>query len=167
MRGIINLSRCAGAPRCGSHFAARSSRSSENGAGKITLMKILGGAQRADAGIDLHRSRHRHARSPHDSRRAASPSSTRSSTSCPASACREYFPQARKRRRVGFISTNRNASAPPNLSAGSGSRSISMRPAGNQLTTAQQQLVEIAKALAFEAARIIVMDEPSAALTPA
>ena len=33
-----------------------------------------------------------------------------------------------------------------------------------QLTTAQQQLVEIAKALAFDA-RIIVMDEPSAALT--
>ena len=32
------------------------------------------------------------------------------------------------------------------------------------LTTAQQQLVEIAKALAFDA-RIIVMDEPSAALT--
>jgi ABC-type sugar transport system ATPase subunit len=33
-----------------------------------------------------------------------------------------------------------------------------------RLTTAQQQLVEIAKALAFDA-RIIVMDEPSAALT--
>ena len=58
---------------------------------------------------------------------------------------------------------NTNAAARRNCSA-AWPCEIDLDAPCRRLTTAQQQLVEIAKALAFDA-RILVMDEPSAALT--
>jgi len=63
--------------------------------------------------------------------------------------------------RAGFSAETAGAVAGCGAVSAAGSQDRSGRPPAARLTTAQQQLVEIAKALVLDA-RIIVMDEPSA-----
>ena len=135
----------------------------ENGAGKSTLMKVLGGAHRADAGTIEISGRETHLHSPQDSRRAGVAVIYQEFNLVPGlTACENIF-LGQEISRAGFVQRGRERERAAGLFARLGVK-IDLDTPCRRLTTAQQQLVEIAKALAFEA-RIIVMDEPTAALT--
>ena len=135
----------------------------ENGAGKSTLIKVLGGAHRADAGrilIDGHAAQ---IHSPHDARRAGVAVIYQEFNLVPGlNACENIF-LGQELTRAGFVSQRQERSRAAELFRRLGVE-IDLDVPCRKLTTSQQQLVEIAKALALEA-RIIVMDEPTAALT--
>jgi ribose transport system ATP-binding protein len=136
----------------------------ENGAGKSTLMTVLGGADRADAGAIAIDGRDLHFHSPQDSRRAGVAVIYQEFNLVPGlTACENIF-LGQEVTRAGFVATGNERRRAAELFQRLGVK-IDLDAPCRRLTTAQQQLVEIAKALAVEA-RIIVMDEPSAALTP-
>lgn len=135
----------------------------ENGAGKSTLMKVLGGAHRADAGSIEIDGREARFHSPQDARRAGVAVIYQEFNLVPGlTACENIF-LGQELARAGFVRRTAERQGAAELFQRLGVE-IDLDAPCRRLTTAQQQLVEIAKALAFEA-RIIVMDEPSAALT--
>jgi ribose transport system ATP-binding protein len=135
----------------------------ENGAGKSTLMKVLGGANRADDGVIAIDGHEVQLHSPHDSRRAGVAVIYQEFNLIPGlTACENIF-LGQEVTRAGFVAKGEERRRAIELFQRLGVK-IDLDAPCRRLTTAQQQLVEIAKALAFEA-RIIVMDEPSAALT--
>jgi ABC-type sugar transport system ATPase subunit len=135
----------------------------ENGAGKSTLIKVLGGAHRADSGVIQIDGRDANLQSPHEARRAGVAVIHQEFNLVPGlSACENIF-LGQELTRAGFISQRQERRRAAELFQRLGVEIDLDTPCG-KLSTAQQQLVEIAKALACEA-RIIVMDEPSAALT--
>jgi len=135
----------------------------ENGAGKSTLIKVLGGAHRADSGeIDIDGRRARF-HSPQDSLRAAVAVIYQEFNLVGGlTACENMF-LGQESTRAGFVATRRERRGAAELFDRLGV-SIDLDLPCRRLTAAKQQLVEIAKALTFQA-RIIVMDEPTAALT--
>ena len=135
----------------------------ENGAGKSTLMKVLGGAFRADAGVIEIDGIARQFGSPHDSRGAGVAVIYQEFNLVPGlTACENIF-LGQELTRAGFVSQAQERRRAAELFQRLGVE-VDLDAPCRRLTTAQQQLVEIAKALASQA-RIIVMDEPSAALT--
>ncbi len=135
----------------------------ENGAGKSTLIKVLGGAYRADAGtiaIDGHATP---LHSPPLSRAAGVAVIYQEFNLVPGLTAVENIFLGQEVTRAGFITQKRERARAAALFQRLGVE-INLDAPCRLLTTAHQQLVEIAKALACDA-RIIVMDEPSAALT--
>jgi ribose transport system ATP-binding protein len=135
----------------------------ENGAGKSTLMRILGGAQPADEGSILIDGRETPLTSPQESRAAGIAVIYQEFNLVPGLTAVENIFLGRETTRGGFIDQRAERSRAAALFQRLGSE-VDLDVPCRRLTTAQQQLVEIAKALAFDA-RILVMDEPSAALT--
>ena len=135
----------------------------ENGAGKSTLMKVLGGAYLADVGTIRIANRDTPFRSPQDSRAAGVAVIYQEFNLVPGLTAVENIFLGQERTRVGFIGQKDERKRAAALFKRLGV-TMDLDVPCRKLTTAQQQLVEIAKALAFDA-RIIVMDEPSAALT--
>ncbi len=135
----------------------------ENGAGKSTLMKVLGGAHLADEGVIEIDGRETVFRSPQDSRGAGVAVIYQEFNLVPGLNAVENIFLGQEITSGGFIAQRKERKRAEELFARLGIAMDLDTPCG-RLTTAQQQLVEIAKALAFDA-RIIVMDEPSAALT--
>lgn len=135
----------------------------ENGAGKSTLMKILGGAQRADEGTISIDGRWTSFQSPLDSRRAGVAVIYQEFNLVPGLTAVENLFLGQEVTRAGFIASQQERQRAAALFQRLGA-DIDLDVPCHRLTTAQQQLVEIAKALAFDA-RILVMDEPTAALT--
>lgn len=135
----------------------------ENGAGKSTLMKVLGGAVVCDQGVIAINGTVQHFTTPHDSRQAGVAVIYQEFNLVPGlTACENIF-LGQELSRAGFILHAQERRRAAELFQKLGV-TIDLDIPCRYLTTAQQQLVEIAKALAFEA-QIIVMDEPSAALT--
>jgi rhamnose transport system ATP-binding protein len=136
----------------------------ENGAGKSTLVKVLGGVVRRDAGdmrfngetVDFH--------SPHDARDAGLAVIYQEPTLFPDLSIAEnvvmgYHPLAGLKR----IDRRRMHEQVQGLLDRLGVQLASDRPVRG-LSIADQQIVEIAKALSFDA-RVLIMDEPTAALS--
>ena len=136
----------------------------ENGAGKSTLIKVLGGAHQTDAGaieIDGHAAN------------VATPQSSQASgigiiyqefNLVPFLTVRENIFLGREPGRFSFI-PKRDESAKARALFERIGVDVPVETECRQLSVAQQQIVEIAKTLAQDA-HIIVMDEPSAALSP-
>ncbi len=135
----------------------------ENGAGKSTLMKILGGAQQADAGVIELDGQPLALRSPVEAARAGIAVIHQEFNLVPGLSAAENIFLGRETTRGGLIARADERRRTLALFERLGSRIDPGVPC-RSLTTAQQQLVEIAKALALEA-RLLVMDEPTAALT--
>ena len=135
----------------------------ENGAGKSTLMKVLGGAHLADEGAIEIDGRETVFRSPQDSRNAGVAVIYQEFNLVPGLNAVENIFLGQEITSGGLIEQRQERIRAAELFARLGIAMDLDTPCG-RLTTSQQQLVEIAKALAFDA-RIIVMDEPSAALT--
>jgi ABC-type sugar transport system ATPase subunit len=135
----------------------------ENGAGKSTLMKVLGGAHRAEAGTISIDGREVHLHSPHAARRAGVAIIYQEFNLVPALTAAENIFLGQEIARGGFIAQAAERRRAAELFDRLGVK-LNLDTPCRRLTTAQQQLVEIARALASDA-RILVMDEPSAALT--
>ena len=135
----------------------------ENGAGKSTLIKVLGGAHQPEAGsirIDGVTVR---IPSPHETRRLGVAVIYQEFNLVPALTVRENLFLGRERARGGFIAAGEERKLARGLFERLGFP-LDLDALCRDLPIAQQQAVEIAKAL-LEKARILVMDEPTAALS--
>ena len=136
----------------------------ENGAGKSTLIKVLGGAHRPDSGTIEIDGRAVEIASPQDSQRAGIGIIYQEFNLVPAMTVRENIFLGQEPGRVSFIPAGKERKRARELFDRIG---VELDPDTlvRDLTVAQQQVIEIAKALSLNS-RIIVMDEPSATLSP-
>ena len=135
----------------------------ENGAGKSTLMKVLGGAHRADAGVLEMDGAEVSFGSPQEARAAGIAVIYQEFNLVPELTAAENIFLGQEATRAGFVARGEERRRAADLFRRLGV-AIDLNAPCSRLTTAQQQLVEIARALARDT-RIIVMDEPTAALT--
>jgi ribose transport system ATP-binding protein len=137
----------------------------ENGAGKSTLMKILAGAQPMDAGEILIDGETMQINSPHHAQQLGISMIYQEFNLSPYLSVAENIFLGREPRlgRTPFIDWKRMYREARDILAQIRVVLDVKRPV-NELSVAQQQMVEIAKALSVNA-KIIVMDEPSATLT--
>ena len=135
----------------------------ENGAGKSTLMKVLGGAHRPDSGEILIDGKSLEIHSPHESQSAGIAIIYQEFNLVPGLSAADNIFLGQEKTRAGFIARGEERRKAAELFK---RLEIEINPDElcRNLTVAQQQIVEIAKALSLDA-RILVMDEPSAALT--
>ena len=135
----------------------------ENGAGKSTLIKLLGGVFPADTGEIVLEGTKVHIPNPHVAAQLGIAIIHQEFNLVPQLAARENIVLGQEKTRFGFTDPRTEADEARSLFRRMG---VSIDPEERcaHLTIAQQQAVEIAKALHTQA-RIIVMDEPSATLT--
>jgi ABC-type sugar transport system ATPase subunit len=134
----------------------------ENGAGKSTLVKILAGAYYTDEGSIVLNGQECHFTSPKDAREAGIGVIYQEFNLLPHMSVADNIFLGRESRTRGIIHHRQmryDAQAILDQLGGH----IEARQLAGQLTVAQQQIVEIAKALSLNA-NLIVMDEPSATL---
>ncbi|MFB6987785.1 sugar ABC transporter ATP-binding protein [Streptomyces sp. NPDC056304] len=136
----------------------------ENGAGKSTLIKTLAGVHRPDGGQVLLDGRPVVFHGPADARAAGIAVIYQEPTLFPdLSIAENIFMGRQPRRGLGRIDHRAVREATEGLMRRLGVDLSPDRPARG-LSIADQQIVEIAKALSFDA-RVLIMDEPTAALT--
>ncbi|WP_030904632.1 sugar ABC transporter ATP-binding protein [Streptomyces sp. NRRL F-5126] len=136
----------------------------ENGAGKSTLIKTLAGVHRPDSGVVLLDGRPVTFAGPADARDAGIAVIYQEPTLFPdLSVAENIFMGRQPRRGLGRIDRTAVRSTTEDLLKRLGVALDPDRPARG-LSIADQQIVEIAKALSFDA-RVLIMDEPTAALT--
>ncbi|MHC4741950.1 MAG: sugar ABC transporter ATP-binding protein [Planctomycetota bacterium] len=135
----------------------------ENGAGKSTLIKVLGGAHRPDAGEIRIDGQSIHIHSPHAAQQAGISIIYQEFNLIPDLTVRENIFLGREKTKFGFVEAGRERRATAELFERIGI-DIDSDARCRDLSVAQQQTVEIAKALSVNA-KIIVMDEPTATLT--
>ena len=136
----------------------------ENGAGKSTLIKVLAGAHQPDQGTIEIEGRPARIAGPLDARKAGIAVIYQEFNLVPSLTAIENIFLGQEPARAGFVRRGEERRRAAALFARIGVGVDPDAPCG-RLSVAQQQVVEIARALAFEA-RIVVMDEPSATLTP-
>ncbi|WP_399921935.1 sugar ABC transporter ATP-binding protein [Streptomyces kanamyceticus] len=136
----------------------------ENGAGKSTLIKILAGVHRPDAGSLLLDGEPLVLHGPADARDAGIAVIYQEPTLFPdLSVAENIFMGRQPRRSLRRVDHKAVAEAARALFA---RLDVDLDPGqpARGLSIADQQIVEIAKALSFDA-RVLIMDEPTAALT--
>ena len=137
----------------------------ENGAGKSTLLRILGGATVPDSGTVTLLGSPMPLGDPHLARRAGIAIMHQELNLVPALTAADNIFLGQDLARGGLIDRAAEARRAADLLARLGCTIDPRIPAG-RLSVAQRQTVEIARGLAA-GARVIVMDEPTAALEPA
>mgnify|MGYP003915698809 FL=1 len=136
----------------------------ENGAGKSTLIKILGGAHQTDEGTIEISGKPASVSTPQLSQASGIGIIYQEFNLVPYLTARENIFLGQEPGRISFIPKRKESAKARDLFERIGI-DIPIEAECRQLSVAQQQIVEIAKTLAQDA-RIIVMDEPSAALSP-
>jgi ABC-type sugar transport system ATPase subunit len=136
----------------------------ENGAGKSTLIKVLGGAHRPDTGTIHIAGRRVTIADPIAARKAGIAVIYQEVNLVPALSVAANIFLGQEGSALGFLPLRQERKRAKDLL---GRLGVSLDPDApcSALSVAGQQLVEIARALSQEA-RILVMDEPTAALTP-
>ncbi|WP_186051103.1 sugar ABC transporter ATP-binding protein [Burkholderia gladioli] len=135
----------------------------ENGAGKSTLMKIISGQYRPDGGSIRYRGEAVEFRSTSDAQAAGIAIIHQELNLVPDLSIAENLYLAREPKRGPFVDRRRlNADAGACLAR----IGLSLAPTTKvgALSIAQQQMVEIAKALSLDA-QVLIMDEPTSSLT--
>jgi len=138
----------------------------ENGAGKSTLMKILSGAYQPDAGTILVDGEQVTFGHPRDAQRTGISIIYQEFNLLPERTVAQNIFLGREPRRGPLVDEGAMERDTAALLAQVDPKGA-IRPGQlvKRLSLAQQQTVEIAKALSFDA-RVLVMDEPTAALSP-
>ncbi|WP_028213816.1 sugar ABC transporter ATP-binding protein [Paraburkholderia mimosarum] len=135
----------------------------ENGAGKSTLMKIISGQYHPDAGVIRYRGEAVQFLSTSEAQRAGIAIIHQELNLVPHLSVAENLYLAREPKRGPFVDTRRlNADATRCLAR----IGLDVAPTTlvGTLSIAQQQMVEIAKALSLDA-QVLIMDEPTSSLT--
>jgi ribose transport system ATP-binding protein len=136
----------------------------ENGAGKSTLMKILGGAYRKDGGRIFIDGRTVELENPRQARSAGVAIIYQELTLIPALTAPENIFLGREPHGLAGILDRAGMRRDAAALLESVGATIDLDAPVGRLSVAQRQLVEVAKALSLDA-RILVMDEPTSALT--
>ena len=139
----------------------------ENGAGKSTLMRTLLGVHAPDAGtMQLDGTAYR-PRSPKDARRRGVVIVPQERTLCPDLSVAENIVLGLEPTTFGFLRAGRANEIAEHALGLVGGRRIPLQAPARTLGVADQQLVEIARALAGaeqSGARVLVLDEPTSSL---
>ncbi|MBK7598074.1 MAG: sugar ABC transporter ATP-binding protein [Acidobacteria bacterium] len=135
----------------------------ENGAGKSTLMKILSGAYQKDSGKILLNNREIEIKNPRHSCELGIGIIYQELNLVPHLSAAENIFLGREPAAFGLIDKKRMNQSAQRLLAGLGMDFDPQRLV-RELSIAEQQMVEIAKAISLDA-RILIMDEPTSALT--
>ena len=138
----------------------------ENGAGKSTLMRIVAGAERPDAGT-LHLDGSPYAPlGPLEARRRGVAIVYQELSVCPDLTVAENIVLGAEKSRFGWIDARENdgrvQSALAPITRARGDLPLGARV--GELSAAEQQLVEIGRALATENTRVLILDEPTSSL---
>ena len=136
----------------------------ENGAGKSTLMKILSGIYQPDEGRIIIEGEQRHFVDYHDAIAAGIGIVFQEFSLIPYLNAVENIFLGREKRRLGLLDRAAMRRETAALFERLGV-AIDLAAEIRYLSVAQQQFIEIAKALALDA-RILILDEPTATLTP-
>ena len=135
----------------------------KNGAGKSTLIKILGGAARPDSGEILINGKKVTLHSPHDSIAAGIAIISQELMLVPELSVTENIMVGRlPKTKFGTVNWDEARKAASDALSQLGIE-LDLNIAVKELSTAQQQAVEIAKALSRNA-KVLVMDEPTSSL---
>ncbi|UCF92957.1 MAG: sugar ABC transporter ATP-binding protein [Desulfobacterales bacterium] len=135
----------------------------ENGAGKSTLMKILAGAYPQDEGSIRLKNRQIHMASPHDAQRHGISIIYQEFNLIPDLTVADNVFLGREPKKHGLIDKRRISQLTEKLLSQLDVKIDPYERARN-LSVAEQQMVEVAKALSLNA-DIIIMDEPSAVVS--
>jgi ABC-type sugar transport system ATPase subunit len=136
----------------------------ENGAGKSTLLKILAGAQEPDAGTIRFDGREVRLASPHAAQELGIVTIYQEFNLVPTlSVAENVFIGRLPVRRGGFVDWARLRARTAELTRAVGLE-VDPRRLVADLSVAEQQMVEIARALSMDA-KLVVMDEPTSALS--
>jgi ABC-type sugar transport system ATPase subunit len=135
----------------------------ENGAGKSTLMKILSGVYQGDSGQIFLQGQPAKIHDPHQAQELGISIIYQEFNLMPNLTVMENIYVGREVGAFGFINFRKLQRQTQELLDGLG---INLRPTTivRELSVAEQQMVEIAKALSMEV-RVIIMDEPTSALS--
>ncbi len=137
----------------------------ENGAGKSTLMKILAGAYVPDSGEIIFQGRSVRFAHPREAQQAGISIIYQEFNLLPERTVAQNIFLGREPTRLGVIDAARlRQDTVRVLEEVDAAHLISPDAEVKSLSVAEQQIVEIAKALSFEA-KVLIMDEPTAALS--
>ncbi|GAA1151065.1 sugar ABC transporter ATP-binding protein [Ornithinicoccus hortensis] len=135
----------------------------ENGAGKSTLMKVLAGVHEPDGGtVEIAGEQVRFSH-PVQAQQAGLSTVFQEFNLLPDRTVAENIYLGREPRSRGLVDTARMQHDAAELLTGLGVTGLAPTRVVRSLSVAEQQIVEIAKAVSYDA-RIISMDEPTAAL---
>ena len=140
----------------------------ENGAGKSTLMKILSGALSPDAGRVLLDGEPFRPGDPMRARRAGVAMVYQELSLCPHLSVAENIVLGREPARGGLLrrrEIDSIARSALDLLLGGGAAPFDTHAPVQTLSPASRQLVEIARALAQEQCRVLILDEPTSSLS--
>ena len=136
----------------------------ENGAGKSTLLKILSGAHVADAGeMELDGRPYRPV-GPLDARDRGVAMIYQEVNLAPHLSVRENILLGSESSSLGWIDTKASRSRAQDALAGLGYGHFPLERAAGEFSIAEQQVIEIARALLLQP-RVLIMDEPTSSLT--
>jgi len=135
----------------------------ENGAGKSTLLKILSGAHQPDRGEIVLNGAQVHFASPLESEQAGISTVYQEFNLLADRTVAENIFLGREPQRFGFVQKNKMNALAQEFLESIGILTISPTSLVRELSTAQQQLVEISKAV-LRSPKIIQMDEPTSSL---
>ncbi|MFF5363311.1 sugar ABC transporter ATP-binding protein [Streptomyces scabiei] len=135
----------------------------ENGAGKSTLMKVVSGVHQPDEGTVEFAGARRTFRSPREAQQAGIGIVHQELTLLPERTVAENVWLGREPLRRGLVDRRAMHSRTAGLLDSIGEGSLPPDTRVGRLGVAHQQVVEIVKALALDA-RLLIMDEPTAAL---
>jgi ribose transport system ATP-binding protein len=135
----------------------------ENGAGKSTLMKVVSGVYAPDEGTLEFRGRRHTFHGPRDAQRAGIGIVHQDFNLLPERTVAENVYLGREPLRRGLVDRGAMLDGTAALLASIGEGSLPADARVGRLGVARQQVVEIVKALALDA-RLLIMDEPTAAL---
>ncbi len=137
----------------------------ENGAGKSTLMKIMAGVHKPDSGTTLYRGQEVHWNNPMEARDQGISVIHQEISLSPNLSIGENILMGTKfpKNRMGLIKWNEIYEKAEVILRSIGS-TLNPKVSVSTLSVAEQQMVEIARALSFNS-EILIMDEPTASLT--
>lgn len=137
----------------------------ENGAGKSTLMKIMAGVYQPDAGLIVYKCQEVHWNNPMEARNKGISVIHQEISLSPNLSIGENIMMGTtfKKNKLGLIKWNEIYEKAEQVLKSIGS-TLDPRADVSTLSVAQQQMVEIARALSLNS-EILIMDEPTASLT--